>query len=270
MAFELDFDDINEEEDHPDIGFDFGDRAVQLDTTHNEEVSKGPKIPIQQLTVARYVEQVFWETGQIPTQEKCIEDLSPLFQKGLDDGNGNTVLNASVAHSVVATFKNPNVKQLLSQKGIDLYPKISGKVLTAEQLILANMLLNLHDKRSVREKLKEIGVTSQQYHAWLRQPQYMEYLRKRGESMLASSDHIAYKNLIGAVESKDLNAIKFFFELRGIYNPKLTIDVNVNMVLTQVVEVIARHVKDPVALSNIADELDNIVETTGNRKQIGA
>ncbi len=89
-------------------------------------------------------------------------------------------------------------------------------MLTPIQLALANLLLNLQDKKPVKEKLKELSqefgveVTTQQYNVWLRQPAFADYLKQRAESMFKSSDFAAYNGLVKSVESGDLNGIKLF------------------------------------------------------------
>jgi len=149
-------------------------------------------------------------------------------------------------------------------RGVDINPERSAGLLTPIQLMLANMLLNTHDTRSVREKLRELQITSQQYHAWLRAPAFQQHLAKRGEEMFKSIDWEAYEALAGAVRSQDVSALKLFFEMRGIYTPKQVQEINVDVVLVRVVEIIARHVHDPATLQAIADDLD-MLEVGQNR-----
>lgn len=200
--------------------------------------------PIQltngQLRALTYIEQVFWEHGSIPTVEKISEAT------GVSE------------HSIKEYWKVDNFRKALGIRGVDFNPERSNHVLTATQLALANMLMNTTDQRSTREKLKEINVSTQQYNAWLRQAAFRDHLAKRGEELFKSSDHVAYKSLTSAVGAGDVTALKLFFEMRGIYNPKVDVNVNVTTLLIQVVEIIARHVTDPLTLSNIADDLESI------------
>ena len=196
--------------------------------------------------ILNYCEQVFWETGYVPSPEIISDKLGIKRER------------------IKESFRNDKFLESLATRGIDLTPAISGKVLDPRQLMLANLLLNLHDRRSIREKLKTVQVSQQQYNAWMRQPQFTEYLRKRGEAMFKGSDHEAYKSLVTAVSRGDVNALKLFFEMRGIYTPKLNIDVNIEAVMLRVVEVVSKHVTDPNILVTIAEELEEVLPRRSN------
>lgn len=201
-----------------------------------------------EVRILNYCEQVFWESGLLPTPERLIEDLH------------------CSRSAVNGAFSNETFRVQLAARGIDPEGLTTvGKLiqesaaLSAKQIVVANMMLNLHDKRSEREKLQLCQVSSQQYHAWLRQPAFVEFLRKRGEALFQSSDFLAYKSLVSNVKAGDNKALEIFFQMRGIWNPRLTVDVNIDVVITRVLEVISKHV--PAAtLSLIANELDAVVE----------
>lgn len=193
-----------------------------------------------QVDAVRSIEQNFYQHGGIPTDEKIADQTGLTLQ------------------TVKSYWKVESFRKALIHRGIPLDSGKSNDLLTLPQLNLANKLLNIHDVRSTREKLQETGVTSQQYHAWLRQPAFRTYLQKRGEELFASNDHEAYTALLGAVRGQDVSALKLFFEMRGIYNPKLQVDVNIEVVMVRVVEIIARHVRDPLVLQAIATDLESL------------
>lgn len=195
----------------------------------------------KQVKVLSIIDQLFWETGYAPTHETISERLG----FGID--------------YIKKCYKNETFRQALIVRGVDLNPEASKLALQPKQVMLANLLLNAHDRRSVREKLEQVEVSSQQYNAWLRQPAFSDYLRKRAEAVFKSADWEAYQSVVDGVRSKDLNATKFFFELRGLYSPRVQIDVNVETVIVQVVEVIQRHVKDPHVLTAIANDIEKII-----------
>jgi hypothetical protein len=112
-------------------------------------------------------------------------------------------------------------------------------------------------------KLKVLNISTQQYTAWMNDPSFQNYLRKRAESTFKSLDPIAYKTLQEMVEGKDFNALKLFFEMRGIYNPRVDVTINVENVLQKVIEVVSKHV-DPITMAAIADELEGL--TSGPAK----
>ena len=205
-----------------------------------------PTFTSEQIDAITCIEQLWWEHGQLPTNERIAE------RTGIS------------VDSIKRYWKLDHFRQALLHRGVDINPERSAGLLTPIQLMLANMLLNTHDTRSVREKLKELGVSSQQYHAWLRTPAFQQHLAKRGEEMFKSIDWEAYDALAGAVRSQDVSALKLFFEMRGIYTPKQIQEINIDVVLVRVVEIIARYVHDPSVLQSIANDLD-MLEVGQNR-----
>lgn len=225
------------------------ERAVGNDVAAGEQEQVLPVLTSNEVRILNFCEQVFWETGLLPTPERVAEDLG---------SNKATVYKA---------YRSETFRAQLATRGIDPVGLITpgtliqeSKALSAKQILVANLMLNLHDKRSEREKLAWCKVSSQQYHAWLRQPTFIEFMRKRGEALFSSSDFAAYKSLVNNVKAGDNKSLELFFRMRGIYNPTLNININIESVLLQVVEVIARHVKDPAVINAIAGELDSIID----------
>lgn len=193
-----------------------------------------------QKRIANFCEQTFWSTGELPTSEAIAETL---------EVDTNIVRRC---------WNNDLFRKELVVRGIDFDTDKSKGILSGKQLLVANMILNLTDKRSIRAKLKEAEVTEQQYNAWQRDANFAAYLRRRAEAIFNTSDHDAYLALVETVRGGDVPALKLFFEMRGIYSPKVDINVNVEFVLTRVVEIVAKYVKDPVVLDAIATELEVI------------
>lgn len=200
-----------------------------------------PALNDNQAEAVALIEQKFWQHSSIPTNEYLSEQLNvgiPTIQRW---------------------WQNAIFRDALIRRGVDLRDDRSKSVLTPQQLQVVNLMLNQHDKRSVREKLDSVDITSQKYYSWLRQPAFLQYLQKRAEDLFASSDHEGYLALLDTVKGGDIQAIKLFFEMRGKYTPSAKIDVNVETVMIQLIEIVARHVKDPMVLQSIADDIDNVI-----------
>jgi hypothetical protein len=201
-----------------------------------------------EVRLLNYCEQVYWESGLLPTAESASESLGIRVQ------------------ACRKAFQNETFKTQLASRGMDpeqlVFPgKLikESKALSAKQIVCANMMLNLHDKRSEREKLALIQVSSQQYHAWLRQPAFVEFLRKRGEALFSSSDFAAYKALVNNVKAGDNKSLELFFRMRGIYTPSVDVNINVEVLLQQVIEIVSKHV-DSRTMNLIATEIEAVVE----------
>lgn len=199
----------------------------------------------EMVDVLTYIEQCFWEDNNaIPTNEKVSE-----------------VTGVSLS-TIRSYWENPDFRAALNARGVSFSNTSDSKALTFHQLMVANMLMSTGDPRSLREKLKSIDgvtITPQQVQTWMRQPAFQEHLRKRGEALYEGADHSAYKALVMAMERGDMKAVQLFFEMKGIYNPRVNVEVNVHSVLARVVEIIQINVKDPVTLQNIADGIDSIL-----------
>lgn len=201
------------------------------------------KLNEEDIRVVAYLEQLFWETGLLATNERVSLDLNISIDK------------------VKKCWKNPDFRQSLIARGLDLNVDKSSRALEPRQVMAANIILNTYDRRSVREKLELVNVTPQQFAAWKRQPPFQAYLQTRSEEMLKAAGADANVGLVKSVESGDLTAIKFWMELTGKYNPKLDVNINVEGLLARVVDVVARHVT-PEVMEAIANELEGVVNPT--------
>lgn len=197
-----------------------------------------------QVEALTYIEQCYFLHGSMPTDEA----LSDVIGVGVQ--------------TVKSWWKNDSFQLVLRQKGLPVDERLTGKrreILSPEQLAVANKVLNLQDRRSLREKLEESGVTVQKYQVWRRDPTFMEYMKKRAEALYSDGQDSAYMNLMKNVEGGSLDAAKLFFEMTGIYNPKISVELNVDAVMVRVIEIIQRRVKDPATLEAIASDIDALV-----------
>lgn len=199
----------------------------------------------EMIDVLTFIEQVWWENNQtVPTDERIAEATGVSIQ---------TVKNY---------WKNADFRAALNARGVTFANEAdSGKALTYAQLQVANMLMNIMDKRSLREKLQAAnlpGVTPAQVGAWMRQPAFQEHLRRRAQVLFDDADVSANLALVKAIDAGDLKAIQLFMEMTGRYTPRSTVDVNIHAVLARVVEIVSIHVRDPAILEAIAHDMENL------------
>lgn len=187
-----------------------------------------------------YIERIWWETGSIPTEER-ISDVTGL------------------APSTIKTYmRDEKFREALQRRGVQLIHSEEEEILSLDQLTVAAMLVNTHDKRSMREKLEELQVETATLNSWLRDPRFTAHIRKRVEAKFADADTTAYLSLLKNMEAGSMDAIKMFMEMRGLYTPKLKMEIDVHTVLVSVVEIVQVHVKDPMILQAIANDLEQI------------
>jgi hypothetical protein len=185
-----------------------------------------------------YVEQMYMMYGTIPSAEQTCAAVA-----GLDKSTYTAYLN------------DPRIlEELKETRGVIVDPNAGG-ALTAEQLLCANAMLNLKDGRSERKKLSDLGISPAKYAAWRKDPGFQQYMRVRAENTLSEALPDTLLALTDVAARGDINGIKLHLEMTGRYNPKTEAQVNVEQIVSRVLDVIMRNVTDPLVLSKIADEL---------------
>jgi hypothetical protein len=212
---------------------------VDLELPEIEEV---PKLTDDDITILAYTEQLYWELGELPSQE--------IVAAGFGEEFGDS------KKKVQNAWNKERFQNALKLRGIEF--KKEAKVLSPLQLIVANMMLNVADKRSLRQKLETVKVKPATYQGWLRDPVFYQYIKMRTEQLFQNADTEAFLSLMNAAVGGDVQALKLFFEMRGIYNPRLTVDINVESVVLRIVEIVAKNVKDPRVMEAIASEIQQI------------
>lgn len=189
-----------------------------------------------------FIQQEWLLHGHVPTREKCVEAgvCEPQFY--------------------TACIQNPSFRAAMDVRGISLKSITddapASSALTERQLICANTMLDLRDNRSQKKKLTELGIPTQTYEAWLRDPAYQSYIRARSENMLPDNQHESHLALLDRVRSGDVNAIKYFNEITGRFTPaSAQPQINIGEMLMSVLEILQRHIKDPEVLSGVGEDL---------------
>ena len=174
------------------------------------------------------VEQFFFQEGRTPLNKE-LEQLDPEFLQKLPE------LNAWIRESGLRQASN---------------------LLEPKQFIVAQMLLNTADRRSLRTKLKEANVTVAQFDRWRRTGVFTSYLRKEVQRRFKDADVSADLELVKLIEDGDLNSIKYYNEMTGRYqSPE---EVNIQKVLATIMEILVQYVGSDV-LVKVARELETKV-----------
>ena len=223
-----------------DFSFEIEERTdlVPLLVETNEPLSDADR------RIMAFIQQTYFLTGQMPTDAALISALSV------------------TKSDLLAAYKKDKFVSVLRELGIQEAASAS-EALSPEQVMCVNSLLNVLDKSSTREKLKVLGISTQKFNGWNSQPAFQNYMKERAEVLFAGAKTDAYLSVVKGVQSSDYNFTKLYLEMSNIYNPKLQVEVNVNMILTRVVEILTKHVSSEVLLE-ISNELSEM-----SPKQIG-
>jgi hypothetical protein len=91
----------------------------------------------EELKVVSYIDQFYWENdGKTPTNEVIAERLK-----------------IPVAR-INKCWKSENFRRAVVARGINMMQEEFEGILLPMQVALANVLMNTHDKQSIREKIK--------------------------------------------------------------------------------------------------------------------
>jgi hypothetical protein len=124
-------------------------------------------------------------------------------------------------------------------------------------VLACDLMVDTLDKRSASAKLKAIGLTTTRWKALLQKEDHKEYFSRRLEATFRETDNAAKLALSRNVEAGDLQSIKYFHEVTGIYRPNEELLMNVGILVGKIMEILAKRV-EPAILAEIAEEFDTI------------
>jgi len=124
--------------------------------------------------------------------------------------------------------------------------------LTEKQLGMLHILSNVADNRPFSRQLKEAGVRTSEWKAWLKQPVFANAYNKMLGEALKEAMPLAKAKLANKIGQGDIQAIKFGMEVTGTYNPAQQKQVDAEQLLNVVLEVLEEKVKDRELLAAIA------------------
>ena len=207
------------------------------------------------LGIITFLEQKYFETGEIPSVQQTVDLL------GL---SGTTVLTY---------LDKPVVKETLKRRGITMVN--SDGLVSIEQAYLVNLMLDTFDRRGIREKLKAlkdsmgIEITFAQYNAWMKDPNFKRYLTKRAEIQFDGVAPVAKNRIVAAVEAGNLQAIEYYHEMTGIYSRRSQEMLDMRKLLAQIIDILSRHCS-PEVLQIVANELDllGVGSFNGSRQNV--
>ncbi len=151
---------------------------------------------------------------------------------------------------------HPLVTKSMTFRGIT-YPPFAD-YLNERQMAAIAVMTNFVDKRSDEKKLRDVGITTREWATWTLDDNFQNYLVQRSERMLAGAQHEAHLGLIKGMRNGNVASVKLYNEMTGRYNPDADNQVNVKMLLHGFIEVLQKHISDPIKLHAIASELTSM------------
>lgn len=147
-------------------------------------------------------------------------------------------------------------KDLMKSRGYDFSDRAR---LTPEQVWTVSIITDPTNRKPLKDKLSQAGITYFQYKAWLNQPLFARYVKEIGEKMLV--DHISdvHTRVVERATNGDIQAMRLYYDLIGRTDSgtnKAVQDLNATVRL--LLEVIMRNVTDTQTLARITSEIEQI------------
>jgi hypothetical protein len=147
------------------------------------------------------------------------------------------------------------ISDSLSNRGIKPYNTVDNYI-DPKFAWATSLIVNHLDKRTIPAKLKEAGLTTKEWQAFLRRKRHYDYFQSRLDEVFDNDvKNDAKVALARSIQNGDLQAIKYYNELKNIYRPETQSAIQmVSIVLTAVMEVLAQNVTSDV-LNRVAAEI---------------
>lgn len=202
-----------------------------------------------QTDVVLFIERVHSVTGAVPKDSDILEYIR--FTKK----------NPEFPTELLENFKqDPRYLISMESRGIP----VAENILSAEQIAAASAMLNLVDRRSDEKKLRDLGISTEQWSNWMQNSVFAEYVRQKSEVLVNNSTHEAHMGLMRGVRQGNTASIKLYYEMTGRYNPDADNNVNIRMLIVRVLEAIQKHVRDPQILNALSVELSQLALDAAN------
>jgi len=148
-----------------------------------------------------------------------------------------------------------SVSDSLSNRGIKPYNTVENYI-DPKFAWATSLIVNHLDKRTIPAKLKEAGLTTKEWQAFLRRKRHFDYFQSRLDEVFDQDvKNDAKLALARSIQNGDLQAIKYYNELKNIYRPETQNAMQmVSIVLTAVMEILAQHVTSDT-LNRVAAEI---------------
>lgn len=195
-----------------------------------------------------FIERYHSVAGVLPPDDAIIEYLK--ITKGHQ--NINSV-------SMIILRENEFFIRSMNSRGIPL-----SDTLTSRQMAAASIMLNLVDRRSDEKKLRDLGISTEEWATWMQNNNFASYMRDRSEALVANSLHEAHMGLMRGVRQGSTSAISLYYKLSGRYDPDQENQVNVRMLIGRILEAIQKHVQDPEVLNRLAVEMSQLAIEAGS------
>lgn len=114
-------------------------------------------------------------------------------------------------------------------------------------------------KESFQAKLRRAGINAATWMGWLNEPMFAEAVRVSSENLLGASQAAIHASVVSGASAGNVQAQRLYYELTGRHDPAKQQMQDLQNVVRLLLEVITRHVTDPIVLNRINNDMDRVM-----------
>lgn len=182
--------------------------------------------------VISFIERVYFDTGDLPEYKILHETFkdypeAPRRIKGwveIVDG----------------------IREQIEVRGLPTF-RTADNYLEPAFITACNIILNIQDTRSDSAKLKELGLSTAKWNAWLKSKKYNDYYRERADKVFDQEIQVEAKRTVAKlVKNGDLSAVKYLNEWNGTYRQADNTTLLMQTFMSAILSILARNVPSNV------------------------
>lgn len=146
----------------------------------------------------------------------------------------------------------------LATRGI--YKTKIANGITAEQSYCLEILTDpSRSRQSMETKLKAAGVSYTKYRSWLKNPLFASVFSTITENMLTEHQGDVHVALVNKATNGDVRAIEYFNKLTGRFDPDRGQVLNLQAIISGLLEIITKNIRDPQILDAVVVDIDKLI-----------
>lgn len=212
----------------------------------NKLIDKNPELKEEHVEFILWIEECFLLNGKLPSFDEASLNIEISEKDWSAYWRNNSVRNCLITRGV--PLRHPG-NPVLDSKEIEEAP------LTFRQLEVLKALYDPNDLRPDHTKLKKLGVKTQEYNMWRKDPVFLKKAHQLASNLIRDNDDDAYRAFMDNIRSGDNQAIKLYFEMKGIYRPNDQSLMSFQTLVQQIIDIITREVTDAETLQRISGHI---------------
>lgn len=174
-------------------------------------------------------------------------------------GNGSLKKLAEV-------MSTPEYEQAMSLRGIHK-TKIAAGISPEQSYALEILTDPSRSRQSFETKLKAAGITYTKYRSWLKNPIFNAVFSSVTENMIQEHQGDVNVALVNKAISGDMRAIEYYNQLSGRFNPDRGQLLNLQAIVSGLLEIITRNIRDPEILDAVVVDIDKLIAREGGENK---